>query len=311
MSKTIRIGTRESKLALWQANYVADLIRASGYRTEIVPISTRGDTMLDVAIAKIGSKGVFTEEIEQCLLDGTIDVAVHSAKDLSSVLPDDLELIAFTEREPPNDVVISLNKTFSLSKGTPTVGTSSTRRVAFLRHFYPDAHVVPARGNLQTRIQKMTEGHCDALILAYAGVHRSGYLDMITEKIETSYFVPAVGQGSIAVECHRKLAYDKKEIVTRWVNHASSEVCVRTERAFLKTMQGGCSIPAFGYAQIEGNMITLKAGIISLDGTQLVKVKRSAPLSEGKILGHSTAREVLGQGGKEILEEIRNNALAD
>lgn len=311
MNKTIRIGTRGSKLALWQANHVAELIRPSGYVTEVVPITTRGDTMLDVAIAKIGSKGVFTEEIERALLEGVIDIAVHSAKDLSSSLPDDLELIAFTKREPPNDVVISLDKTFDLSKGTPTVGSSSTRRIAFLNHFYPDAKVVPSRGNLQTRIQKMTDGECEALILAYAGVHRSGYTELIVEKIETSYFVPAVGQGSIAVECHRKLSYNKKEIVARWVNDAASEICVRSERAFLKTMQGGCSIPAFGYAHPEGSLLTLKAGIISLDGKRMVKIKRSAPLQEGKALGHTTALEVLDQGGKEILEEIRNKTLAD
>lgn len=311
MNRKIRIGTRGSKLAMWQANHVAELIRPSGYATEIVPITTRGDSMLDVAISKIGSKGVFTEEIELALLEGTIDIAVHSAKDLSSSLPEDLELIAFTKREPPNDVVISNDKTFNLSKGTPVVGSSSTRRIAFLNHFYPQAKVVPARGNLQTRIQKMTDGHCDALILAYAGVYRSGYTELIAEKIETSYFVPAVGQGSIAVECHRKLSFDKKEIVTQWVNDVPSEICVRAERAFLKTMQGGCSIPAFGYAHPEGSMLTLKAGIISLDGKRLVKVKRSAPMEEGKALGHTTALEVLDQGGKEILEEIRNKTLAD
>ncbi len=311
MSRKIRIGTRGSTLALWQANHVAELIRLSGYETEIVPITTRGDTMLDVAIAKIGSKGVFTEEIEQSLLEGVIDIAVHSAKDMPSSLPEDLELIAFTKREPPNDVVISLNKSFNLSAGTPVVGTSSTRRIAFLRHLYPHAKAVPARGNLQTRLRRLEDGECDALLLAYAGVHRSGYTEHVVEMIETSYFVPAVGQGSITVECHAKLSYDKKEIVTRWVNDVPSEVCVRCERAFLKTMQGGCSIPAFGYAQIEGNLLTLKAGIISLDGTRMVKIKRSAPLSEGKALGHATAVEVLDQGGKEILEEIRNNALAD
>lgn len=311
MNRKIRIGTRGSTLALWQANHVAELIRPSGYETEIVPITTRGDTMLDVAISKIGSKGVFTEEIEQSLLEGVIDIAVHSAKDMQSALPDDLELIAFTKREPPNDIVLSLNKAFSLATGTPTVGTSSTRRIAFLRHLYPHAKVVPARGNLQTRLQRMVDGQCDALILAYAGVHRSGYTDHMVEMIETSYFVPAVGQGSITVECHAKLSYDKKEIMTRWVNDVPSEICVRCERAFLKTMQGGCSIPAFGYAQIEGNVLTLKAGIISLDGARMVKIKRSGLLSEGKALGHATAEEVLDQGGKEILEEIRNNAPAD
>lgn len=305
MNKLIRIGTRGSKLAMWQAEHVAQLIKPSGYRTEIVPIETRGDKILDVSISKIGSKGVFTEEIEAKLLDGSVDIAVHSAKDLSSELPEDLEIIGFTEREIVNDVVISLNKNFSLFKSQSRVGTSSTRRIAFLKHFYPNIEAVSIRGNLQTRIRKMTEGDCDALILAYAGVHRLGYTDMIVEKIETSYIVPPVGQGSIAVECHRKLTFDKKEVITRWINDKKTEDCIRTERAYLKTLHGGCSIPAFGYAHYEGDLISLKAGIISLDGQRVVKVKRSGPPEDHKEIGESVAREVLRNGGKEILEAIR------
>jgi hydroxymethylbilane synthase len=305
MNKTIRIGTRGSKLAMWQAQHVAELIKPSGYSTEIIPIETKGDKVLDVAIAKIGSKGVFTEEIEAKLLDGSIDIAVHSAKDLSSETPDELELIAFVEREQVNDAIISVNKNFKMGEGNPVIGTSSTRRVAFLKHFYPNASAVAVRGNLQTRINKMTEGDCDALMLAYAGVKRMGYEDMIVDKIDTSYFVPAVGQGSIAVECHMKLSYDKKEIIARWVNHQETEVCVRTERAFLKTLQGGCSIPAFGYAHYEGTLLSLKAGIISLDGTRVIKVKKTGPLDNGKELGVAVARQVLETGGREILNEIR------
>jgi hydroxymethylbilane synthase len=305
MNQTLRIGTRGSKLALWQANHIADLIKPSGYRTEIVPIETRGDKILDVSIAKIGSKGVFTEEIEEKLLQGSIDIAVHSAKDLSSFIPDELELIAFTEREVVNDVVISLKKSFSLETPGIVIGTSSTRRVAFVKHFYPRASTVSIRGNLQTRIAKLESGDCDALILAYAGVHRMGYDQLITERIETSYFVPPVGQGSIAIECHKKLSFEKKEIIRRWVNHVPTEDCVRTERAFLKTLEGGCSIPSFGYAWIEGSSVTLKAGIISLDGSEVIKIKRSASIEEGKDLGKAIANEVLSKGGDRILSEIR------
>jgi hydroxymethylbilane synthase len=307
MNKIIRIGTRGSKLALWQAHYVADLIKPSGYSTEIIPVDTRGDKILNVSIAKIGSKGVFTEEIEEKLLDGSIDIAVHSAKDLSSTLADELELIAFTEREIVNDVVVSVDRNFSLKKDNIKIGTSSTRRVAFLKHFYPQSTAVSIRGNLQTRIEKMKAGECDALILAYAGIHRMGYDDLIREKIETSYFVPPVGQGSIAIECHKKLSFDKKEIVERWVNHIPTEDCIRAERAFLKTLEGGCSIPSFGYAWLEDNMITLKAGIISLDGQRIIKIKRSAPAEDGKELGKNIAMEVLTTGGKEILDEIRKD----
>jgi len=305
MNKTIRIGTRGSKLALWQANHVADLIKPSGFRTEIVPIETKGDKILDVSIAKIGSKGVFTEEIEEKLLEGGIDIAVHSAKDLSSFIPDELELIAFTEREVVNDVVISTNKKFSLKKENITIGTSSTRRVAFVKHFYPQAKTVSIRGNLQTRLAKLESGQCDALILAYAGVHRMGFDHLITEKIETSYFVPPVGQGSIAIECHKKLSFEKKEIIQRWVNHVETEDCIRAERAFLKTLEGGCSIPSFGYAWMEGSGITLKAGIISLDGQKVIKIKRSASVEDAKELGKGIANEVLAKGGDTILSEIR------
>jgi hydroxymethylbilane synthase len=151
----------------------------------------------------------------------------------------------------------------------------------------------------------MEEGECDALLLAYAGVHRLGYDHLIVEKLETSYFVPAVGQGSIAVECHKKLAFNKKEVIQRWVNHEETEDCIRTERSFLKTLEGGCSIPAFGYAQFEGNLITLKAGIISLDGKQVVKTKRSSTIADSKELGEKIAFEILRDGGEKILHEIR------
>jgi hydroxymethylbilane synthase len=305
MNQTIRIGTRGSKLALWQANHVADLIAPSGFRTEIVPIETKGDKILNVSIAKIGSKGVFTEEIEEKLLEGSIDIAVHSAKDLSSYVPDELELLAFTEREVVNDVVISTDKNFSLKKENARVGTSSTRRVAFIKHFYPHLSTTSVRGNLQTRVSKMESGDCDALILAYAGVHRMGYDHLITERIDTSYFVPPVGQGSIAIECHKKLSFEKKEIIQRWVNHVETEDCIRAERAFLKTLEGGCSIPSFGYAWMEGSLLTLKAGIISLDGQEIIKIKKTATVEDGKDLGKSIANEVLAKGGDRILSEIR------
>ena len=236
MNKLFRIGTRGSKLAMWQAEHVADLIRPSGYQTEIIPIETKGDKILNVSISKIGSKGVFTEEIEEKLLDGSIDIAVHSAKDLASELKDELELVAFTEREPPNDVLLSNNRELSLKTGVFRVGTSSTRRVAFIKHFYPSVTPVNIRGNLQTRLAKMEAGDCDALLLAYAGVHRMGYDNLIVERIETSYFVPAVGQGSIAIECHKKLSFAKKEILEWWVSHPQTEACIRAERSFLKTV---------------------------------------------------------------------------
>src|SRR5690606_15917115 len=155
MNKIIRIGTRASKLALWQAEHVASLIQPSGYTTEIIPMETKGDKIQNVSISKIGSKGVFTEEIEEKLLDGSIDIAVHSAKDMASDIQDELELIAFTEREEVNDVVLSFKSNFNLKQGPAVIGTSATRRIAFLKHFFPEAQTVPVRGNLQTRLAKM------------------------------------------------------------------------------------------------------------------------------------------------------------
>src|SRR5688572_16261490 len=306
MNKVFRIGTRGSKLALWQAEHVASLIKPSGYETKIIPIETRGDQILNVSIAKIGSKGVFTEEIEEKLLDGSIDIAVHSAKDLSSELNDALELVAFTEREPANDVLLSTNKNISLQNANIKIGTSSTRRVAFLKHFYPSIEPVNIRGNLQTRLTKLQNGDCEGLLLAYAGVHRMGYDNLIVEKIETSYFVPPVGQGSIAIECHKKLNFVKKEILQRWVNHLPTEICIRAERSFLKAMHGGCSVPVFGYAHFEGPLVTLKGGVISLDGKQVIKSKRSSTVEDVKELGESVAQEVLLKGGAEILKDIRS-----
>ena len=307
----IKIGTRGSKLALWQAEHVAQLLRPSGMKTEIVIIETKGDKVLDVTIGKIGSKGVFTQEIEDQLLDGSIDIAVHSAKDLSSELPEELEIIAFTEREQVNDVLLSANKHLDLFKPGLKIGTASTRRIAFLKHYYPNIEAVTVRGNVQTRIEKMKAGECDALMLAYAGVHRLGYDNLIADKIETSYFVPPVGQGTIAVECHKKLDFKKKDAVQTYVNHPDTEDCLRAERSFLKTLQGGCSIPSFGYAHYEGNLITLKAGIISLDGKRVVKIKDAAPAIDAKELGKRVAIEVLVEGGQEILDRIRKNQLVN
>ncbi len=207
----IKIGTRGSKLALWQAYYIENLLQKGGIETEIVIIETKGDKILDRSLSKIGSKGVFTQELEDQLRSGVIDIAVHSAKDLQSELDSDFEIIAFTEREHANDVLVSHNSNLSLTSGESfTVGTSSTRRIAMIRHFYPHIKTVDMRGNLQTRLRKLEEGHCDALLLAYAGVHRMEYDDKIAEHLSLDEFTPAVGQGSVAVECTVLLSVEKK-----------------------------------------------------------------------------------------------------
>lgn len=303
----LRIGTRGSRLALWQAEHIRTLLAEKGVATEIVKIETRGDKILDVSISKIGSKGVFTEEIEDQLKEGTIDIAVHSAKDMQSTLPEGFELIAFTKREKPNDILLSHKPYINLTKAGLVLGTSSTRRVAFLKKYYPKTEIVPVRGNLQTRIRKMEDGACDALLLAFAGAHRMNYDDMIIHEFGTDQFIPAVGQGSIAIEVHHDLDRAKKELVRSTVNDPQTENALLAERAYLKEMNGGCSIPVFGLASIKGNMVTMEAGIISLDGQNMITSVDSAPVQEAAELGRTMAHYVLENGGRPILDDIKAN----
>jgi hydroxymethylbilane synthase len=301
----VKIGTRGSKLALWQAYHVEGLLREAGFDTEIVTIETKGDKILDVSIAKIGSKGVFTEEIEEQLAHGHIDIAVHSAKDMQSTLPEGFDLIAFMEREEAQDVIISDQSSANLTNEELLLGTSSTRRVATLKSKYPHVKTVPVRGNLQTRIRKMKEGACDALHLAYAGVHRMGYEHLIVEKLSLNEFIPAVGQGSIAIEVHQTIDHAKKEKIREVLNHHETELCLKAERSFLRTMDGGCSIPVYGHAILKEDQIEMEAGIISLDGSREVRRKKSISKDNPLQLGFELASEILTSGGKSILEEIK------
>lgn len=298
----IRIGTRGSKLALWQANYVANCLKAAEIPVEIITIETQGDKKLDVSIGAIGSKGVFTEEIEDQLGLGTIDLAVHSAKDMQSRLPGGFELIAFTEREVVNDVLVGHNESVKLGDGHDwVIGTSSTRRVATLRHYYPHIKTISVRGNLQTRIKKMENGQCDAMLLAFAGVHRMEYDHLILQHMPLDIFTPAVGQGSVAVEIHERLAPDKKEIIRKQVNHPPTEIRLRAERAYLKTIEGGCSIPAFALAELHKNELQITGGIISMDGQRLIRHHERGELAQAEELGKQLAERVLADGGAEIV----------
>ncbi len=303
----LRIGTRGSKLALWQAHYVAEKLHAAGATTEIVTIETKGDKILDQALSKIGGKGLFTEELEEGLRHGEIDLAVHSAKDMPATLPEDLPIIAFTEREAMHDVLVSLQPNHSLeSQPTLTIGTSSVRRTALLRHFFPQCHIVNLRGNLQTRMRKLEDGHCDALMLAYAGVHRMEYAQHITMEFPTQTFTPAVGQGSLAIQVANTLNPSLKALCINTLKHPTAHTALTTERAFLKTLQGGCSIPAFGLAEVKGQQIHFTAGVISLNGSSLIRKAGVAALSDAEPLGNRIAQDVLDAGGAEILAEIRD-----
>ena len=303
--KPIKIGTRGSKLALWQAYHVEDKLKAAGLQTEIVIFTTKGDKILDVSLSKIGSKGVFTEELEEALRDGSIDIAVHSAKDVQSSLDDDLELLAFLERENPSDVVLSFDPTFTLDRENIVVGTSSTRRRALLKKYYPHVKTVEARGNLQTRLQKMEEKQFDGMLLAFAGVNRMDYVKWITQTLSFEQFIPAVGQGSVAVESAKNLEPARKEKLKSILNHEETAYCLKTERAFLRTMEGGCSIPSFALASLHDGKISITGGIISLDGQQMIRETFSGAASEAENLGQRLAETVLEKGGKEILADIR------
>ena len=304
----IRIGTRSSRLAVWQAEYIQTLLQKGGLTSELVFIETKGDLVLDRSLAKIGSKGLFTQELEDQLLTGSIDIAVHSSKDLPSNLPSAFSIIAFTERERANDVLVSRNKILSLSGSQAfRIGTSSTRRVAMLKHYCPHLTTVDMRGNLQTRIRKLDEGQCDALLLAYAGVHRMGYDELIVEHLPVNEFTPAVGQGSIAVEVAASSGNNPAiEAITRLVNHEPTATCLRAERAFLARLEGGCSIPSFALAHwTDEQTISLSGGLVSLDGSELLRETFVGEPAESSALGHALAEAILERGGGELLQTIR------
>ncbi|MGB3211206.1 MAG: hydroxymethylbilane synthase [Desulforhopalus sp.] len=303
----ITIGSRKSKLAMWQTETVAGYLNEAGMETQISSMETIGDKILDTSIAKIGSKGVFTVELEDQLASGATDIAVHSAKDMQSQLPEGFDLIAFTAREKVNDVLLSTDGSIDITDSSRplVVGTSSVRRRAFLKHHYPHVTVVEMRGNLQTRIRKMKDGDCDALMLAYAGVKRMGYGDMIVMDFDENQFVPPVGQGCIAIEAANSLAPEKMEKIRAALNNPVSETCLLAERAFLRKLEGGCSIPAFGYAVLNGDELTLTAGLARLDGTEILRTTEKGPSQDPEKLGNRVGEYILENGGREMLAEIR------
>lgn len=300
------IGTRGSRLALWQAEHISDLLAGAGMSPEIQIIETKGDKILDRSLSKIGSKGVFTQELEEALRDGSIDIAVHSAKDLQSQLDEDLNIIAFTERETVNDVLVS-KKDIDINAPI-VVGTSSTRRVAFLKHYYPHFNIVDLRGNLQTRMRKHEEGTCDAMMLAYAGVHRMDMGEFIVHQFPKDQIVPPVGQGSVAIEvCTPKIDPKKSEAIRAACNNTLAETCLLAERAFLKTVNGGCSIPVFCHVTPGEDIMQITAGIISLDGKEKIDFTETFSPDRNVEKGTAIAEKLLASGGSEILESIKRN----
>jgi hydroxymethylbilane synthase len=297
----LRLGTRKSKLALWQANYVKEKLEALGCKVEIVPITTTGDKILDAPLAKIGGKGLFVKEIENALLAGEIDLAVHSLKDVPITIPEGLTLSAITEREEPYDVLISRNgyKLEELPSGA-VVGTSSLRRQVQIKRRRRDLKVEILRGNVDTRLRKLKEGLYDAIVLAYAGVKRMGLSGEISQVLED--FIPAVGQGSLAIETR---AEDKRVInFVKVLNHEESWLRAVCERAFLRELQGGCQVPIGAYAWIEGDRIKIKGFISDLEGERFLEGYEEGSLQEAEEVGKRLAQRLLREGGEEILKEI-------
>ncbi|MBP6054345.1 MAG: hydroxymethylbilane synthase [Cytophagaceae bacterium] len=302
-NKLIRIGTRNSALAMWQARHIASLLEAAGYSVEIIDIVTIGDKILDRSLSKIGAKGVFTEELETMLRNGEIDIAQHSAKDLPSTLAADLPLIAFTKREAAHDVVLSLNPDFRLAEEGAIVGTSSTRRRALLAKEYPQHTLVEMRGNLQTRLEKLKSGACDAMILAYAGVHRMGMESYIVEHLPIDTFTPAVGQGSVAIQSSSQLDPVLAIAIRQLCNNEPTEACLLAERHLLAQLDGGCSVPVFGHAKQHADGLHLQAGVLGLQGE--VELKATGIGTDPETLGKAVAQDLIAQGAQTLLQDIR------
>ena len=306
MKNTIVIGTRSSKLALWQADYVAGCLgeKYPGITIEKKLMTTRGDKILDAPLAKIGGKGLFTKELEQAMLAGEIDLAVHSLKDMPAEVPKGLRLAAVTKRADPGDALVSpkYGRFSDLPEGAK-VGTSSLRRKAQLLHARPDLRIFDLRGNVNTRLRKLEEEHFDAIILAVAGLKRLGFGERITEVLPRSVMLPAVGQGALAIET-RAGDGETQELIG-FLNDPGTACCARAERAFLTRVEGGCQVPVGVYATPEGEEgLQVEAVIASLDGQRLYRDRLTGSREEAEQLGTEIAERLLAAGGLEILHEL-------
>lgn len=302
--KRLRIGTRASQLALWQANWIkSELERVyPGIEVELVKIKTTGDKILDVPLAQVGGKGLFVKEIEEAMLRGEIDLAVHSMKDVPTEFPDGLGLVVTTMREDPRDAFISDGVKFSKLRQGARIGTSALRRQAQLLAARPDLEMVIIRGNVETRIRKLKEDGLDAVILAAAGLNRLGFANVITELLDADFSIPAIGQGALGLECRLN---DQATIdALAFLNHPQTAAAVSAERALLKRCEGGCQVPIAAHGTVCDDILTLVGFIASVDGTQSVRDTISGSTSEAEQLGIALADRLLGGGGKAILEDV-------
>jgi len=291
------IASRGSQLALWQARWVSAQLTERGHQCRIEIIRTTGDKITDVPLAKVGTKGLFTKEIEEALLDGRADLAVHSLKDLPTELPAGLVLAATPAREDPRDALVG-RRLADLPAGAK-LGTSSLRRAAQLRTVRPDLRIEPVRGNLDTRLRKLDEGQYDAIVLAAAGPKRLGWEDRIAEILSPDVVCPAVGQGALAIETGATGLS-----ACRQLNHPPTQWAVTAERALLAALGGGCQVPIGAYATVTGESLSLQAVVVSPDGVQLVRDRSEGPAADAERIGRELGEALLAAGADSILESV-------
>lgn len=302
--KQLRIGTRASQLALWQANWVKSELeqRYPGMEVSLVKIKTIGDKILDVPLAQVGGKGLFVKEIEEAMLRGDIDIAVHSMKDVPTEFPEGLGLHCITEREDPRDAVISRGTKFADLPQGAKIGTSALRRQAQLLKVRPDMEMVIIRGNVETRINKLETEKLDAVILAAAGLKRLGFTDKVAEYLSTDLSIPAIGQGALGIEC--RLDDEEVKQTIDFFNHPATAHAVRAERALLWRCEGGCQVPIAAFGEVTGNDLKLTGFIASVDGKTSVRGSISGPAVDCEKLGIKLAEQLLNDGGHAILAEV-------
>lgn len=307
MSKQIlRIGTRSSQLALWQANWVKSCLeeRYPGLEVTLTKIKTQGDKILDVPLAMVGGKGLFVKEIEEAMLRDEVDIAVHSMKDVPTIFPDGLALRCITQREDPRDVVVlrpGLTSWRDIPQGG-RIGTSSLRRKSQLLHLRPDLAMLDIRGNVETRIRKLTDDNLDAVVLAAAGMKRLGFAGQIGEYLEPEVSLPAIGQGALGLET--RIDDDRTNEMIDFFHHPETAYAVTAERALLRHLEGGCQVPIAAYGTVSDETLKLTGLVASVDGVRFLKKTRSAPVSDAAKLGVSLAEDLLLMGAGEILNEV-------
>ncbi len=305
--KSIRIATRKSPLALWQAEYVAGQIERNfpELSTELVTMVTRGDKILDAPLAKVGGKGLFVKELEQGMLEGTADLAVHSMKDVPVEFPPGLHLSVILKREDPTDALVS-NKFTSLDAlpANAKIGTCSLRRQCQIKERFPKAEILDLRGNVNTRLARLDKGEFDAIILASAGLKRLGMAGRITASLTPEQSLPAIGQGAIGIEC--RIDDEHTNRILQTLKDPSTTVRVMAERAMNERLNGGCQVPIAGFAEILGDELHMRGLVGSVDGSLIYRAEKRARLSDAQQLGIDIGEDLLAQGADKVLSELYN-----